>query len=127
MSPEQFKHYLVGNPKFDSEHYMMFERINIFRALENPSVEEGEQALQDVLIGFIEHVAAEESYMEATDFKFLEYHKTLHSSLSKQLGRYIKTHAMFGKLIKNELYDFSLSLAHHIDEADRQFYDLHKI
>ena len=127
MSPEQFKHYLVGNPKYDAEHYMIFEKINIFRALDNPSKEQCDDALSDVLSSYVLHCAEEESFMEEKEFPYRAYHIQTHHKLQTQLQRYISMHSEFGKIVKNELYDFSVALAHHIDEDDRQFYDLHKI
>lgn len=126
MSPEQFKHYLVGDPKYDAEHYLMFDRINLFRALQNPSTEESDCAIQDILLAFTSHCAEEEAYMEATEFKYLKYHKEMHADLARKLQHYSRMHS-HGFVVKGELYDFSIALAHHIDEADRQFYDLHKI
>lgn len=127
MSPEQFKHYLVGDPKFDSDHFMIFERINIFRSLKNPSLDDATQAIQDVMIQWKIHCTEEESYMEAMDFPFLKYHRQMHAALSAQLERYMSIHVIHSALVNHELYDFSIALSHHIDEADRQFYDLHKI
>jgi hemerythrin-like metal-binding protein len=127
MSPEQFIHYLVGNPKFDAEHYVIFEKINIFKAQMNPTAEQGIAETQDILNTFIRHCEDEEAYMERESFPYLEYHKELHQTLKKSLQRFVDAPRPYVSLVKTRLYDFSIALAHHIDEADRQFYDLHKV
>jgi hemerythrin-like metal-binding protein len=126
MSPEQFKHYMMGDPKYDAEHYMLFQTINAYRALDNPTHEQADTALREIFEAFTNHVAEEEAYMEATDFPYLAYHREMHTSLLKQLQHYILHQHFHAALVKSELYDFSIAFAHHIDEADRQFYDLHK-
>jgi hemerythrin len=127
MSPEQFIHYLVGNPKFDAGHYLIFEKINIFKAQPNSSIDQGLDATRDILTTFVMHCEDEEIYMKEMNFAFLEFHKEIHKSLQNTLQRFINSPRSHVNAAKQLLYDFSLTLAKHIDEDDRQFYDLHKI
>lgn len=127
MSPEQFSHYLVGNPKFDAEHYLMFQKINQFRNTDEPSTEQGIAALTEILDLFNAHCEDEEQFMEEKGFPYLQYHKQMHNVLRKKLEWYINLAPIRGSVVKHELYDFSIILAHHIDEADLQFYNLHRI
>lgn len=116
--------YETGHPDVDRQHRRLFELVN---ALHDAMAKgHGREALEPALKALaaytLEHFAAEEALMRATDYPGLERHRDKHVALAQQVDelllRFSKGYLTIPTTLSRFLADW---LKHHIREEDMAF------
>jgi hemerythrin-like metal-binding protein len=121
---EKFRHYVVGIPALDAEHWelleMMESLIHSFEAKDGQAVTIA-QALYERLIA---HGKVEEEVFTKIEYTYAPYHIQEHHNLEKKMAGLVE-YIMLDPLCNRKYLVRTLEeiLFHHIDHADRQVGD----
>jgi hemerythrin-like metal-binding protein len=121
MSSESFKHYILGIPDIDKQHWQMFQIIALINDCFDPQVA---CHLVDALVdGWTSHRDIEERYMRLIKYPYVEAHLQDHdkmsaAALSLKKKIYEDVEIKGGKYYASKIEEM---LRQHIDHNDRQF------
>lgn len=121
MTAESFKHYVLGIPDIDKQHWQMFQIIAMINDCFDPQVA---CHLVDALVdGWTSHRDIEERYMRSngypfTDSHLLDHDKMTFNTIALKKRIYADVNIKGGKYYGSQIEE---ALRQHIDHNDRQF------
>lgn len=118
MNKEQFKHYVIGIPQLDREHWGLFQLLTkVQEAIVKGNSGVAKKTLDKFFVRLDEHCAHEEEIMRNCNYPYVDQHTASHPEATSQLG------ARRDIIVDNILYlDVGTMidlLSNHIDYSDR--------
>ena len=126
MTRDSFKHYILGIPEMDDQHWELFEILNSieYAVQSGASIENIRVYLDDFFNKLSEHCADEEKLMQSCNYPYYEHHKATHPESSMQLMK--KKDLIDDHLPYIDYNTMLILLRDHIDHADQQYVTFYK-
>ena len=122
MNLERFRHYVVGIPEIDAEHWELCILLNEVAEGAN---KRDPKLLKELVINLSdrlkEHFVNEEKAMEDRDYPWLRPHKEDHQRMLNAIDRFLGRTTDFGYTSTFFCSDLENLLIDHIDHQDRQY------
>ncbi len=122
MSLERFRHYTIGVPEIDAEHWELCALLNeAFKFAKDRDAEALKKLVKELSAKLQEHFENEESAMADKSYPWLAAHIEDHQRMMRAMDRFLRR-------ANDECYstlyfssDLEELLMQHIDQQDRQY------
>lgn len=120
MSVERFKHYKLGIPEIDKEHFELFELLNAVEvAIINGDYKSAKEHFDDFFIKLDIHGINEEEMMNLIEYPFMKIHVSQHPESTMQMLKYRNKREDEMKFLT--VTKIESLFADHIDKDDSQY------
>ena len=90
MNKKNFRHYSIGIPQIDEEHWELVKCVNKIECAINDEEEfKAKKALDTFFIAFEKHCLSEETLMKECEFIYLTAHIAHHTEELRKLKTYV--------------------------------------
>jgi hemerythrin-like metal-binding protein len=121
MDTNTFKHYVLGIPEIDAQHWRIFESLNsISLAIENDDAAANKSFTHSFANALYYHNQYEGSLMALSGYPHIDRHLSWHFENPNKLFKRAKDRSE-GLTMLYDVQRITNLLAQHIDEEDRQF------
>ena len=126
MTPERFKHYTLGIPELDNDHWELFEILNKLSIAKKNCNSDYSSILKNKFVKLFNlHTNREIELAIKWRFPFTEYHDSSHPTLIDML--YKRTKLSTSECLSElDVSDMINSLCEHIDKYDFQYVPFYK-
>ena len=124
MSPERFKHYVIGLEKFDEEHFSLFELAEA--AVNETEKDKALEALNVFKATWVVHSSSEYRFMHEIGFPFLDLHIEEHNRIAESVEAAYREILDLGVpeySYKSPILPILEDILYHLDHFDLQYAD----
>jgi hemerythrin-like metal-binding protein len=120
MTEERFRHYTVGVPKLDEEHWHAFQLMDaMISHLKKGEYDEADFGL-DLLAAFVnEHNKVEDELMERINYPYRKWHLESNNKIIAK-AKHLKELVLAKHVNRHQINDFEDAILNHIDHEDRK-------